>query len=100
MTPAGDREGLVSRIRTIRRLAAVPDRVVGRPAGPPTGPVPERVAALEARLAHLEQLVEGLQDSVHREADRHTALIDELQAQVRPEMMVASLAKHARERGL
>jgi hypothetical protein len=96
MTPAGDREGLVSRIRLIRRLAAAPDRVVGRP----SEPVPEPVAALEARLAHLERLVEGLQDSVHREFDRQTTVIDELQTQIRPDTMGAALARDARERGL
>ena len=33
--------------------------------------------ALEARVAHLENLVEGLQDSVHRETDRYGKLIAE-----------------------
>ncbi|HZO79440.1 MAG TPA: hypothetical protein VFB39_15470 [Solirubrobacteraceae bacterium] len=56
--------------------------------------------ALEARVAHLEQLVEGLQDSVHRETERHGKLIAELQAQIQPGAMGAALAEDARDRGL
>jgi len=51
-------------------------------------------------MAHLEQLVEGLQDSVHRESERHAKLIAELQAQVEPGAMSAALAENARDRGL
>jgi hypothetical protein len=51
-------------------------------------------------VAHLEQLVEGLQDSVHRESERHDVLITELQAQIQPGAMGAALAKEARDRGL
>ncbi|MGZ6712887.1 MAG: hypothetical protein ACXVE7_15140 [Solirubrobacteraceae bacterium] len=56
--------------------------------------------SLEARVAQLEKLVEGLQDSVHRESERHAKLIAELQNQVRPDVMSEALAKDARERGL
>ena len=59
-----------------------------------------RVDHLEARVAHLEQLVEGLQDSVHRESARQATLIAELQAQVQPSAMGAALSKEARDRGL
>ena len=38
---------------------------------------------LEARVADLERLVEGLQDAVYRESERHEKLIAELQAQTR-----------------
>ena len=96
MTPAGDREGLVTRIRQIRRIAAAPDRGTQR-AG---DPLPDRVKALEARVAHLEQLLEGLQDSVHRESERNAAQIAELHAQVQPGPIRAALAQDARERGL
>jgi hypothetical protein len=52
------------------------------------------------RVSHLERLLEGLQDSVHRESERHEKLIAELQAQVQPGAMGASLAEDARNRGL
>lgn len=92
----GDREGLAARIRQIRRLKAPRDR----PKGGDGDPQPERVQALEQRVMHLERLVEGLQDSVHRESERHSRLIAELQAQVEPGAMSASLADDARNRGL
>jgi hypothetical protein len=59
-----------------------------------------RLAELEARIVHLEKLVEGFQDSVHRETERQDRLIAELQAQVQPEAMGAALSKDARKRGL
>ena len=90
------REGLITRIRQIRRVAAAGDRPSGR-AGDPE---PDRLQALEARVAHLERLVEGLQDSVHRESERHSKLIADLQGQVQPDAMSAALAQDARDRGL
>lgn len=92
----GDREGLIARIRQVRRLAAARDRPKSHAGDPQT----ERLQALEARLAHLEGLVEGLQDSVHRESERQAELIAELQTQVRPGAMGAALAEDARNRGL
>lgn len=91
----GDREGLIARIRQIRRRAA--DRE--RPISGAGDPLPDRLEALEARVAHLEQLLEGLQDSVHRESARHAKLIGELQAQVQPGTMGAALAQDKRNRG-
>ncbi len=92
----GDREGLITRIRQVRRLATDRDRPK-RQGGDSQA---ERLQAIEVRLAHLEQLVEGLQDSVHRESDRHSRLISELQAQIEPGTMGAALAEDARSRGL
>jgi hypothetical protein len=91
-----DREGLIARIRQVRRVVAPGDRQDTRAADPAADPLP----ALERRVAHLERLVEGLQDSVHRESERHSRLIAELQAQVQPGAMGASLAEDARSRGL
>jgi hypothetical protein len=91
-----EREGLVARIRQIRRAAAVEKRAATATAEPDT----PRVDALEARIAHLERLVEGLQDSVHRESERHGKLIAEVQAQIEPAAMRAALTKDARTRGL
>jgi uncharacterized coiled-coil protein SlyX len=96
MNAAGDREGLIARIRQIRRLASLREAQISEADLPQT----ERVRALETRVAHLEQMVEGLQDSVHREAGRHDKLIAEIQAQIQPSAMGAALADDARHRGL
>ncbi len=90
-----DREGLIARIRQVRRPATASDR----PERHPGDPQPEPLQALEARVAELEQLLEGLQDSVHRESERHAKLIAELQIQVQPGAMGAALAKASRDRG-
>jgi uncharacterized coiled-coil protein SlyX len=86
-----NREGLLARVRQMRSRAA--DRE--RPASDAGDPQPDRLQALETRVAHLEQLLEGLQDSVHRESERHAKLIAELQAQVQPETMGAAIAQDA-----
>lgn len=96
MTTIGDRAGLIARIRQIRRTASGAER----PADVSRGAERDRVEALETRLRHLEQMVEGLQDSVHRESERHAKLIAELQNQVEPGAMGAALADDARNRGL
>jgi uncharacterized coiled-coil protein SlyX len=81
----------------MRRVASARNRPASAAAPEPQ---PSRLEVLETRVAHLEQLVEGLQDSVHRESDRHARLIAELQDQVEPGAMSAALARDARERGL
>ena len=91
-----EREGLIARIRQLRRVAAATER----PAGGPDESQTNRLQHLEARVAHVERLVEGLQDSVHRESERHLKLIADLQTQVQPGTMGASLAEDARNRGL
>ena len=99
----GEQEGLIARIRQLGRPAAGADTSPRRPAA---GAQADRVStddkmdALEARVKHLERLVEGLQDSVHRESERHAGLIAEIQAQIQPGAMGAALAQDARDRGL
>ena len=92
-----EREGLVSRIRQIRRTAAA------RTNPPPEirfDPDADRIGALAARVDHLEQLLEALQDSVHRESERYGKRLTELEAQIQPAALVAALSRDARERGL
>jgi uncharacterized coiled-coil protein SlyX len=91
-----DREGLIARIRQVRRPAVVRDR----PTDGAGDSQADRLQAVEVRLAHLERLLEGLQDSVHREADRHSKLIADLQNQLQPGALGAALAEDARNRGL
>ena len=92
-----EREGLIARIRHLRRVAAAADT---RPPGTAAGADLDRLQALEDRMAHLEQLVEGLQDSVYRESERHSKRIAELEARLDPAALGAALSKDLRERGL
>jgi vacuolar-type H+-ATPase subunit I/STV1 len=91
-----DRAGLIRRIRQVRRLPTFRDQPSSDTAEPP----PDRLQALEARIAHLEQLLEGLQDSVHRESERHAKMIAELELRLQPGAIGAALAEDARSRGL
>jgi hypothetical protein len=61
---------------------------------------PDDVRSLEARLAHLEALVEGLQDAVHREAVRYDERMAELERSVQPDVLAKALSEDARRRGL
>jgi transposase len=91
-----DREGLIARIRHLRRQAAVSDT----PAAETNPGDSLAFGALETRIAHLEQLVEGLQDSVHRESRRQDDRISALEAQIQPAALSAALSKDVRDRGL
>jgi hypothetical protein len=97
-----DREGLIARIRQTSRLAGPPasaPEVV--PVSPSDAdPDPARVSALEARIAHLESLLEGLQDSIHRESARQSKRITELEARTEPAALAVALSHNARNRGL
>jgi hypothetical protein len=60
----------------------------------------QRIGALEQRVEYLESLVEGLQDSVHREAARHETEMKALEAKTRAPEMARALDKYSRERGV
>jgi hypothetical protein len=70
--------------------------------GSPAGEVDQeqRIGALEQRVEYLESLVEGLQDSVHREAARHETEMKALEAKTRAPEMARALDKYSRERGV
>jgi hypothetical protein len=92
--------GLAARIRQIRRALVTPDvlsQIRRAPAGDSSTALPEN---LQPRVAHLEQLVQGLQDSVYRETQRQDRRITELEERVEPAALTAALDKDARERGL
>jgi hypothetical protein len=91
------RNPLIDRIARMRRQAAdaAPRRMPDAQATPG-----EELAALEQRVAHLEKLLEGLQDSVHRESARQSKQIDELEAQLEPAALAVALEEDARRRGL
>lgn len=91
-----DRDRLIARIRQLRRAKTEADERA--PSG--ARQIESRLDALETRMEHLEHLVEGLQDSVHRESRRQEQLIAELHAQVQPAALSAALSQDARNRGL
>ena len=66
-----EREGLIARIRQIRRTAEGSATAPRQPAPRDDAGTPEApLQALQTRIEHLEQLVEALQDSVHRDSER------------------------------
>ena len=91
------REGLIARIRQVRRVRAGTDE---RARSATRDPGQDELRALEARIAHLEQLVQGLQDSVHRESTRVSERLGELEARTQPATLAKALSKDARKRGL
>jgi hypothetical protein len=90
-------EGLIARIRQLRRVFADADE---RVKATTSRPGQDELRALEARITHLEQLVEGLQDSVHRESTRLGKRVGELEARIQPAALGRALSEDARERGL
>jgi uncharacterized coiled-coil protein SlyX len=62
--------------------------------------IDDRVPALERRIAHLEQMIEGLQDAVHRETVRTQSRLDEIARELEPAELTRKLSKDQRERGL
>jgi len=90
------REGLIARVKQIRVAAAATDRQ----ATDATEPAAATLHELELRVAHLEQQLRGLQDSVHRENVRLTRQLADVTARVEPAALAVALDKDARERGL
>ncbi|MBD0283298.1 MAG: hypothetical protein ICV69_14070 [Thermoleophilaceae bacterium] len=59
-----------------------------------------RVEVLERRVSQLEELLEALQDAVHRESVRRNDEAARLQRRTAPGEMARALAEDARRRGL
>ena len=59
-----------------------------------------RVEQLEQRLTHVEALVEGLQDAVHRDSIRHEERMTRLERRTEPDAIAKALSDDARRRGL
>jgi hypothetical protein len=92
--------GFISRIRQMRR-AAVSQDALAPPELPRTGTATAgETAQMEGRIAHLEQLVQGLQDSVYRDAQRQDKRLADLEKRLDPAALAAALSQNARERGL
>jgi hypothetical protein len=91
------RDALIERIRRARRtheLAAEAADVPGATLDQ------DHLRPLVARVEHLEQMVQGLQDSVHRESSRHDKRIAELEARLQPAALSKALSDDARTRGI
>ena len=81
-------------------VASILGRVARHDPRPAPDVDPERLESLEARINHLESLIEGLQDAMHRLDLRQERDVANLTRQVAPGSMTRSLARHAREHGI
>lgn len=90
-------DGLVARIRLIRRALSTPD-MLGHLQTPVSDTDPRQ--DLATRVAHLEQMLQGLQDSVYRESQRQEKRIADLEARLEPGALASALSDDARRRGL
>lgn len=72
-----------------------PPRGARAPAAPPAA-----IDALAARVAHLERVVEGLQDAMYRQNQLHDRDMAELRRRTEPAQIAQDLSRDARERGL
>jgi hypothetical protein len=75
------------------------ERIAGLTRARPAPP-PDDLQRLSERLGHLEALVEGLQDAVHRDAVRHEERLAELERMMQPEALAKALSDDVRRRGL
>jgi hypothetical protein len=92
-----EREGLIGRIRQLRRGSPESEEPAQAAAG---GPGQDELRAFEARIRHLEELVQGLQDSVYRETSRLGKRLGDVEARIQPAALGRALSDDARERGL
>ena len=90
-------DGLIGRIQRMRRISTAANEAASRSTA---GLGQDEMGALEARVAHLEQLVQGLQDSVHRESTRLSERIGDLETRTQPSALSKALSEDARERKL
>jgi uncharacterized protein YidB (DUF937 family) len=97
-------------ILRVRRLRGTLERVVRRRNKSSSSVLPEtdrhepgaaqRIEMIERRLEHLEAMVEGLQDAMHRESVREWKKLEELERKIDPAEIRRALGKDAREHGL
>jgi hypothetical protein len=95
---AAGRHGLFSRVLERRRLDVDEDEP--QPQRQDVPATDDRIASLERRVNHLEKLVEGLQDAIHRDSLRHGHQIQELEDRTDPAEMSRAIAKYSRKHGL
>jgi uncharacterized coiled-coil protein SlyX len=81
----------------VDRIGSIVRGLAGRVSPAPPN---ERIDSLERRVAHLETMLEGLQDAVHREISRTNDQIDQLRRRTEPAELTRALSEDARHRGL
>ncbi len=59
-----------------------------------------RIDALEGRVTDLEEMLEGLQDAVHRDAMRRDEQFARIERKIEPRELARALSDDARQRGL
>jgi hypothetical protein len=91
------RHELIARVIQMRRGAAVRNSEAAADLAAPTE---VSLSGLEERTAHLEKMVAGLQDSVHRESTRQRRQLADLEAQLEPAALEVALSGNARRRKL
>jgi uncharacterized coiled-coil protein SlyX len=85
---------MLDRVIGLRRRRARDEKARGAP------DAADPVKALEQRVSHLEAMIEGLQDAVHRELKRTNEQLDDLRRRTEPSELRRALSRDARERGL
>ena len=97
-----EREALTARISQIRRAWASGDerRKTDEAQAASVVSGTRDLPALHARVTELEAMLEGLQDSVHRESTRLHQRLSVVEAQLKPAALGRALSEDARERGL
>lgn len=88
---------IVDRVLELRRRRLA-DKASQRP--PQRAAWQQQMEALEARVAHLESELEGLQDATHRQAVVQDKRIEQLRRRTTPEQIARDLTDNARRRGL
>lgn len=84
-------------LSTIRRAA----RAKRRSTPPALDPdVERRLETLDARMAHLEAALEGVQDALYRQSVREDENLADLRRRTTPERIARELSADARRRGL
>jgi hypothetical protein len=89
--------GLLKRVGTLLRGAV---RREPSPAAEPAVPDEQGIEALRHRVAHLEAMVEGLQDAVYRQSAQHHERLEELRRKTEPGEIARALSDDVRKRGL
>jgi hypothetical protein len=94
---SSEHAGLVRRVTALMRPTHGTPPEQPEPAEMPPDPDLE---ALQARIAQLERVVEGLQDALYRHSQHLDAQVEELKARLEPEVIARELSADARRRGL